>query len=311
MKRNYNLGTGENVANTQDVMTLSFAEGQVDPAVRVARGEINQGRVDELITRLQNREFIDYTDPESIPHDCMDCRGQVNGQAVVGVKAAGGSTTMVVADALTSDSYRQPGEKAPQHKKRLLSELLRRGKKVGGHSADEVASDDYAGCGAEDKLDGREPNQPSILGFIARKASTIFDVIRSLGQTVEPELEASIPAKAVSLQHEGYATTGKELSQAGVEVAGPESRKTLTGPQKGVVVAVLTQPGEILDQARINYEFGDDYEVFEIAAWAIANGARETSLDAEEEHAKYVAGLAYNLAAGGVIAGPGMPVVVL
>ncbi len=289
------------------LMTLSFAEGSVDPTERIERGEIDSQKGNELVGRLRNREFITDADPKAIPCDCMDCRGQSNGQAVVGPKAAGGTMTCVMGDALTTDSYRHPGEKAPEHKRRVLTELKKLGHKVGGH----IGAPGYGGCGAEGKLDNKEPDAPSILSFIGRKAPAIFGTLRTLGYEVEPELEAGISAKATQLRHEGYATSGEELAQVGKEVAGEENVRELEGQQQGVVVVVLTRPGEILDQSAIRKEYGDEYEVFEIAAWSIANGANATSINPEEEHQKLIAGLAYNLAAGGVIAGPGMPIVIL
>ncbi|HMH31222.1 MAG TPA: hypothetical protein VK534_01975 [Methylomirabilota bacterium] len=289
-----------------EVLTLSFAEGSVDPAVRVANGEIEQSKIDELAQRLRNGEFRIQVDPESIPGDCMDCRRQSNGAAVVGVKAAGGTTTLVVADALTTNSYRQKGEKAPQHKRNML-EQLSKDHEVGGHTGAEGS----VPCGAETKLDGQEPDEPSILGFMERKSVDIFGTLRSLGYEVEPELEDDIVAKTTVLRQEDYATTGEELAAVGIEVVGRDKIRELSGVQNGVMVALLTKRGEILDQEAICDEYGDEYGVFEIEAWSIANGANKTALGPEEAHQKEIAGLAYNLGSGGVIVGPGMRVEVL
>jgi hypothetical protein len=304
-------GYGENMPNVQERLRFTIAEGQVDPEPRIASGEIDAKKVDELESRIIQGDFTIHGDPTEIPCDCMDCRSQANGEEVVSTKAAGGTTTIVVADALTDNSYRHPGEKAPAHKKRILTELIKAGHKVGGHRADKTARPDFSGCGAEDKLDSKDPDQPSILEYLHRRSKDIFATIRSLGSEVEPELEAEIGENAQKLRDEEYATTGKELSEAGLQVAGEGSVKTLTGPQLAVITAIMRIPGERLDQKRIRAEYGPGYEVFEIAAWSIANGARATSLSETEEHRKTAAGLAYNLAAAGVIAGPGMRIAVV
>jgi hypothetical protein len=291
--------------------TLAIAEGQVDPAPRVLSGEIRQERIDELRSRIRSGEFTTQIGQNLIPCDCMDCRPQTNGQMVIGPKAAGGTTTLVIADALTTNSYRHPGEKAPAHKERLFTRLIEKEHKVGGHIADNVNLPGYAGCGAEDKLDSQDPSMPSILGFIGRKSQQLFSFVRQAGYDISPDLENDITAKAATLREEHYATNGVELSQAGKAVAGEDNIKVLTDEQRGVVIVVLTNPGDVLDQQAIADEFGPDYQVFEIAAWAIANGARAISATEEEAHAKTIAGVLYSVAAGGVIAGPGMPVDVI
>lgn len=301
------MGPGEAMTNSVIQMKLTFAEGAVDPEPRIAAGEIKSERIDELEDRIKNGEFRSQADPKAIPCDCMDCRLQANGQAVVGVKAAGGTMTVVMQDALTTASYRHEDEKAPEHKRRIYRELKNAGHEVGGH----IGVDGAPGCGAEVKLDNKDPNLPSILRFMQRKGADIFGAIRMLGQDVSAELEDGITAKAGQLQAENYATSGEELAQVGLEIA-PDNVRQLANQQKGVLVAILTQPGEILDQQAISNEYGEEgLEVFEIAAWAIDNSAKATSTDPAEAHAKLIAGLAYNLGAGGVIGGPGMRVIVL
>lgn len=309
MTEKFPVNEGETVSKLGEVLILSFAEGTVDPQKRIENGEINPDRQQELIERILNRVFIKHGDPTAIPCVCMDCRPSVDGSFPEGAKAAGGTDTLVIADALTTDSYRRPSEKAPAHKKRMWGELSEAGHKVGGHTADNVANPNYAGCGAGDKLD--DDDDASILNFIERKPGALFGTIRALGTNVEPDLESSIITKATTLREEGYATTGAEFSRVGLEVAGPESIVTLTGPQKAVLAVITTIPGEELDRDAIAKEYGNDYQIFEIEAWSIVNGAKATSRTPEEEHAKTVAGLAYDLGAAGVIAGPNMPVVVL
>jgi len=305
MEQLHTAKLGENMIETQR-LTFDIAEGAVDPQARIDRGEIRADRVDELVERLQTDEFIINGDPESIPCNCMDCRPMAGGGFISGPKAAGGSFTLTMGDALTTQSYRHPGEKAPVHHKRVTSELVKAGRQVGGHEADTVANEDDSGCGAQDKADSTNPNAPSILKYMNRKSKQIFGVINSIGLQTRPETEELIESNTAKLIEEEYITNGSEISAATKEVGGAESVKTLTGPQEGVVAAIITRPGEHYDMDAIAKEFGSQYQVFEISAWAIANGAKATSLTPEEAENKTVAGLAFNIAAGGVIAGPGM-----
>jgi hypothetical protein len=300
----------EHAAPIQETIKyLPFAEGPIDPSNRIAQGEIDVQIVDELITRIQGDEYTLHGDPTAIVNECMDSRGQTNGHMVVGVKAAGGTTCMVLMDALTNDSYRAPGDKAPTHKATIFGELKKNQQPVGGHTADTVPDPQYAGCGAEDKLDAPDdehPQKPSTLRLLTQQANTIFDFMREAGYKVEPKLAQHITGKGQALRNEHYATSGKELSDAG----DPKHRKVLTGDQKAVLVVIMTEPGAYLDQEAINKDYGHDYEVFEVAAWGIENSAKEISVTSEDQHAKTIAGVAFSLATAGVIVGPGMPILI-
>jgi hypothetical protein len=288
----------------ETIKYLPFAEGLVDPIQRTTRGEIEASVTDELIGLLQGGEFTVRGDPEAIIDSCMDSRDRE-----VGVKAAGGTTSLVMMDSLTTDSYRQPGDKAPTHKAKMVAELKKSGLPVGGHTAENAATPNDGGCGGEDKMDAPDdeiPQKKSALRLLTQEGKAVFGFMRSLGYEVEPELEQQTMDKAQALRDEGYATTGKELSEAG-----NVPRKVLPGDQKAVVVAIMTKPGECLDQPAIARAFGPDYQVFEVEAWAIANSATAISLSAKEQHAKNIAGAAYNFATAGVIVGEGMPFVIL
>jgi hypothetical protein len=304
----------ENRQNTQERLKLNYAEGAVDPEVRKASGEIDQATIDSLKYGIISGEFTFHIDPHAIPCECMDCRFQANGEAVIAPKAAGGTTSLVIMDALTSNSFRQPGNKAPAHKKKVVSWLLELNQKVGGHRAVSPTYADYAGCGAEDKLDNLDPtsDRPSILSFISRKGPKIFDDLRSLGYKAGADIEESIIKETNRLHKEGYATTGKELSAAGEDVAGRSYPiKLLDGPQKAVLAVVLTEAGQILNQKAIRVKYGNEYEVFEIAAWSIKNAAKLMAGNLKQAKDMEIAGMVYQLAAAGVIGGSGLEILVV
>lgn len=293
------------------LITLPFAEGAVDPTDRISRGIIHPEKITELAQRIKDGEFTIYGDTEAIPCICMDCRPTVDGDPTVGPKAAGGTFTAVVADALTFDSYRQPGENAAAHKARLFEQLQANSYRPGGHIPAGFPKNKEGGCGAEGKLHNKEASKPSIFRFMKKNSDNIFNTLRALDYEVDRDTEVGINDKLSTLIDEGYASSGAELAKVGVEVAPKENFELEDAPQLAVVVALMTRPGEYLDQKRIQREYGHDYQVFEIETWAVKNSAKATSLSEEEQTSREIAAMAYQLGASGVIGGPGLGIVVV
>ena len=305
----------EQVAQTspmlQELSTLSIAEGAVDPSVRIASGDIKAEVVHDLAKRLQTDEFYDEIPAGSIPCVCMDCRGRLDGHQVLGGNAAGGTFTLVMADALTSNTFRHPGENSAAHTKRTYAELMKRGYNVGGHDADTAAGSSVnGGCGAMDKLDSSDPLAPSILRYMAKRADDVRQGVQGFGFEVSDALHASLVTNAQDLRETGYATTGRELLEATLEVAGDESIETLTGPQLAVIAVVNTREGQTLNRKKVAAAFGNDYQVFNIDAPTISNGVRVTSMSEAQANDKMIAALYYNVATAAVIVGPSMPIIV-
>jgi hypothetical protein len=307
MSEKFTMPEEQKLLTLPEIVYLPFAEGTIDPTPRYERGEISSEDTEEMLGRIINGEYTLYGDPDAVPGVCMDVRFDEDGMPVEGAKAAGGTTTPVVADALTNDAYRQPGEKDFQHKKRVLTQLKKLGKKVGGH----IPHRDSPGCGAEGKLDSEDENKPSILRLMVGKSAQVFDTLRSLGSDVTADEQAYITSKAQSLRDEKYATGGESMAQAGIDVVGEENLDKLPGGQEQAVAAVLmTEPGAQLDLKRLDQDF-PGYKVFEDHIWAIANGAKFTSAGELEARQKNIAALAYNVATTAVIVSPNMPIVIV
>lgn len=297
---------------------IDYAEGSVDPELRVESGEINQDTIDQIESKIMNDEFVQMVDSRSAACRCMDCRRTSNGDSVIGVKAAGGSLTAVVADALTLGKFRKDKENAAKHTKTVLGVIKAQGLQIGGHTATNVASTEMCGCGAADKLDNPNPTRehPSILDFFIRSFEGVFNDLgelnrkANLGLDISERLIANTKHNAQKLRDEGYAANGKVLSEAIKEVAGPENMIELSGPQKAVLAVLMLTPGEVLDTAKIHHKYGDDYQVFEMSGWGIANQIKALSVDAQDFNDMFVAALAYNLSAAGVIGGPGLKIIV-
>lgn len=295
---------------TRESFPFAIAEGSIDPEARIAAGELSEEQVAEAEQRLVGDEFFDEIPEDATPNMCMDCRDPKDDSEMLGANAAGGTMTMVVADALTHNSFRKIGEKASQHAGRLFQWLKSRGKRIGGHDADSV-TEPACGCGACDKLDGKQPGQPSILGYMIRRGDEIRQLMTSLGVPVTDEQHALVLANAQKLRDENYADDGTKIRQAFVDAAGEEAVTTLTGGQENAVfVSLNLQKGTTLNRKKVREVYGDAIRVFNVDVWSLPNGAEATAVTPQEAADLLVAAGYYNLAAGGTIAGPKMRVIV-
>jgi len=291
-------------------MFLSTGEGKIDPATRVQAGEITEVEINDFSERMATDEFDAAIAALSIPNICVDGRGQSDGEQLLGGNAAGGTFTLVIADALTNGAYRKDGENAKDHAKNIYAELKKAGHDIGVHD-DDHATGENCGCGAEDRLDNAaDPNAPTILGFIERRGNELFGMLRSLNIPVSEELEAKIISNATKLRAEGYATNGADLRRAAVDVAGESSVVKLTGVHNEVLARINLKPGTTLDRKKIAETFGPNYQAFNVDVPSIEFGVDQISQSVEEKHEKLVAALIYNLATASVLAGPSLRVVV-
>lgn len=294
-----------------EVMQLGTGEGGIDPQTRVNNGEFTNDQVDTFSQEVASDRFQTPIDPTAIPHKCVDGRCECGGAQSFGPNAAGGTFSLVMADALTTSSYRHEEEKAPDHAKRMYGELIKQGYKIGGHG-DEKAADETSGCGAQDKLDAPE-DQPSILNYITRRGDDVRKIVELLtGEEVSDALHQHIMGKAQKLRTESYATNGAELRQSYVDAsAGDETTvPDVEGGHKEVVLVVNTQEGTTLNRELVREELGEDMQAFNLDIHGLENGVEVISIDTEEAQEKFVAALYYNVATASVLAGPSLRVVV-
>lgn len=290
---------------------LTIGEGTIDPATRSQQGVISDTTVADLVARLKTDEFYDRIDAEAVPTKCVDGRGRVDGQQELGANAAGGTFSLVVADALTSNSYREAGQNAFEHAKRLYAQLVSLGKTVGGHD-DDRAEMPNCGCGAEDKLDATTADQPSILAYLVRRGVDVRDAVRSLGVGVSDELHEALIQQAAKLRQEQYVTNGAALRQAFLDTPGVGAAcvERLTGAHGEVAVVINTQPGTTLNRLKLKAAFGEAYQVFNLDVAALQSACKLIALSADEADEKFVAALYYNVATAAVLAGPTLRIVV-
>lgn len=288
-------------------MYLTIAEGSIDPAERVAAGEISNEKMDEIERDIIAGEFDSPLDANKISCKCVDGRG-----IEAGPKAAGATMSIVMADALTTQSYRNPGDKAPAHLKRIVTKLQKSKHEVGLHN-DDKANAENCGCGACDKLDNQtQKSQPSILSFIERRSNNIKSFLRdNVGVEVDQATNDGIAQRSGELRDEGYATFGSELTKAISDVAGDEVIATVKGKHREFCVIIDMREGVTVDTEKMMAKHGEDYQAFVVNVPNLFKGTAAISLSETEASLKGIAGVYYNVATAAVLAGKSLRVIVM
>lgn len=270
-----------------------LAIGAIGPDQRIASGEITASNLNRFLEQLGQYFIPIAAEGRSIPAQCVDGRSRKDGSYEPAPKAAAGTFSAVIGDALTNASYRQPHTSAATHAKTVYAYLLRHGY-VGGHDADHT-SGQGCGCGAEDKLQ-------EILTFIRDKGDAIKAFLADVGVAIDDETHRLIVSQATKLLEEQYVVPGAELRDAYIEVAGKDSVETLTGPHHEVALVVNTEAGTTIDRAKLAESYGDSLQVFELDVPSLQVAADALSISEHEAAQKFAAMLYYNVATAAVLA---------
>lgn len=296
------------MTETYNHPVFEIGEGAIDPDTRIQQGEITGEEVDKFVERLYGDEFYDEVDALNakvgkLPSCCVDGRC---GECALGFNAAGGTTSLVMAEALTEGdgitSYRKNGETAPEHSERMFTDLAAKGHRIGGHTGSNATAE-KSDCGAQDRA-------AEIFGYLARRPEDVFSIITSLGVEIPEALHARIVANAQSRIDEGYFTNGVAIKNAYEKVGGKQCVPELQGVHKEVALTVNMKAGQTLNRKKLQQEFGDELQTFNLDVEGLKNGAMEISNSKDEAEAKFIAALYYNVATAAVLAGPSLRVVV-
>lgn len=282
----------------------SAAVGTIGPAQRIASGELTNDEVDTFAAAVANGEFDTAVSQE------------------LGPCAAGGTFTLVIADALTHGRFTQPGDKAADHAKRMYAWLQSyadspdnrliiprqcvdgRGVAedskpspyiIGDHDSDHGTDD----CGAQKRLG-------DILGYVADNADTLRAVAEREGVFVDDVTHVMIASNARLLLDAGYVSTGNELRAAYTEVAGEESIARLEGHHNEVVARKNRNPQITLDREAIKARRGLGLQSFEVDAGVFPAAANVIALDEQSAHQLVVAMEYYNTATALVLSEPSL-----
>lgn len=276
------------------------AAGAIGPKARIEKGEILEEKVDDLARRLTTDEFYDEVGDE------------------LGPNSAGGTFSLVVADALTTNRFRRQGQTAKEHAAALYGWLMENKNDaesrkiiprvcvdgrlpvggsaknldvIGGHD-DEHGSD---GCGAQKYLE-------DILVYINRRSDALREFAGAHGVEVDNDTHELIVKNAGTLLAEGYASPGAELRAAYVGTAGEASVTKLAGPHQEVAFGLNKDRTKTLNRPKIRAAFGEGYDVFGADVGVFPDAAAAVSLTEQEAWQKFVGLLYYNEATTTVLA---------
>lgn len=280
------------------------AIGTIGPAPRIASGELTSDEVDAFAQAVANGEFDVAVSEE------------------LGPCAAGGTFSLVIADALTVGSFAEPGDTAADHARRLYTWLqdyadtpenrlviprqcidgrpVAKGSRpsphiIGGHDSDSATDD----CAAQKRL-------PDVLGFIADRGDILRANAEHEGVLVDDETHALIMSKARALLEAGYVSTGNELRAAFTDVAGESAVARVQGSHHEVLARKNRNPHTTLNRASIQAQHGLALQSFEVDAGVFPAAANVIAAD-ERSAQQLVAAMGYyNTATALLVCGPSL-----
>ena len=275
-------------------VVLKHAVGTIQP------DDSQQDRLEEFTQRVASGEFHKATEAR-IVCDCVDGRPGNTGKLYP--NAAGGSESIMVADDLTTKSFRlSDDESTLAQYKSMLSFLHDKHLPMGGHTCEGI-SKGSSGCAANDFL-------PAIYAYIARYGDILRDLAVNLfAITVDDSTHSLIINNAVA--RDSF-SKGSELLEALHEQDGAKV-SNLQGAHREVLIAINTRFGTTLDRAAIQAEYDGNYQAFNIDLWAFPESVKIISYfgGQREIDNKIAAMVYYNLAVKHVIGGKKLRVVVV
>ena len=265
-----------------------FGTGTIEPK------EYQQERLEELTRRVGSGEFHRETNATSLCK-CIDGRRCTN--SVEGLNSAGGSLSYVVADDLTTQRF--VGEDFTTSIDNTFEVLRGQGQKIGVH-CESHAGGEKSGCGADDRLS-------EIYAKIVSDETTVRTLAEQiLDESIDDETHQMIVANAATRSDFGTGSDNYDtMCRDGAE------SEILEGEHNEVIAIINRSAGRTLNRDALAAEFGDEYEAFNVDAAGFMDAAKTISVTEREAYQKCVALAYYNLAAAGVLCGPGMRVAVL
>lgn len=279
------------------------AIGSIGPDPRISTGEITLTEVEEFAERLATDEFYEPV-------------------GELGPNAAGGTFTLVIADALTTQRFRQPGAKAAEHAKYMYRWLVEErdtpenrniiprqcidGRPVaeGSEPCHSLIGDHDSNHGKDDC--GAEKMLPQILDFIVQNAAVLREVAVSEGIDVDDATHLLIINNAMALIEEAYPSDAFVLRDAFKETAGEKCISCLDGNHAEVAARKNRDKTITLNRAKIQAIYGNRLEAFNIDAGVFEDAAKVISFTEVEVSQKTVAMEYYNTATALVLVHPSL-----
>lgn len=268
--------------------------GDIGPKKRIENGEITTKRVNELAGRLHQGEFYARLDEwQRLPNKCVDGRGRSDGRQELGPNSAGGSFSLVAADMLTHQEFRDYGGHIAENTAQYAHNVFQyvkdndRGHELGDH-CDNHAKGEKSGCGAVDKM------QP-IMNYIANHPEAMHSLAGVLGVHVPLQTHDTIISRADDLDKEKDLefSPGSKAMDVLRGAAGEDAVEELKDSHDEVLLSVNTRPGTTLNRAAIQQEFGDNYQAFNVDVWALQESAAIMADGDEAKAGEYFAAMVY------------------
>jgi hypothetical protein len=283
--------------------------GSISPKTRLENNEINRETLVRFYEQLQTTKFYERVQCEVSPTHCVDGRPRKDGNQKLGYNAAGGSFSIVMADALTHQSYLNGNESAAVHARKIYQALLDCGYLIGGHDDDHPAAPG-CGCGAIDRLGANDARVISILSFIAQNADDLHDSLVKLVGTISRDLNDQIRSQALKLLASNYVVSGQEMRELMADLGGENAVETLAGSHNEVALVINTEQYTTLNRAALALEFGAKYQTFNLDIRSLQQPLFDLSQTTEDAQEKYIGALYYNLATAAVLADNSLQIIV-
>lgn len=289
--------------------SLTIGIGTIGPKKRLERNEINKQTLDHFYEQLQTGRYYDRVQCEVSPTHCVDGRPRKDAMQSLGYNAAGGSFSIVMADALTHESYLNDNETAIIHARKMYQALLDCGYQIGGHD-DDMANFPACGCGAIDRLGPKDSDLLSILEFIRDHADDIRNILETLTGNIDQDIHLQIQHQATRLLESDYVVNGDQLRELMIDLGGETAIERLTGSHNEVALVVNTERYTTLNRAALASEFGTKYQTFNLDVKSLEQPLFDLSQTSRDAQEKYIGALYYNVATAAILADNSLQIIV-
>jgi hypothetical protein len=283
----------------------STAIGAIGPGTRIASGEITSSQVLHFCHELERADSLLYQPLASgasfMPRFCVDGRHFADFRTYMAPNSAGGVFTLLAADMLTSQTFRNKAGTTAEYAKNLFAFLNDAGYEgaYGDHDQDIISQGTASGCGAVD-------NMPKTLAFIAANGDQLRELAKTLGIPVHIGDHDEIIQRATELTKDQtiVASTGASLRGMLANIAGEESVITLRGDHHEVVFVINDQKGTSINPAA----YDDTLQAFNYDRWAMKKAVHVIGHNIGENEArrKLLAADYFNLATVCLLSSPSL-----
>jgi hypothetical protein len=278
------------VPNTTSASTASSSEDGVESYLSLGQfklglgtiGPANRGDIDQniLIQMYQDIASGKFNAPARgvVPEICVDGRTNRQGTRFSAPCAAGGTLSIVYGCDLGGGLPATGSATEIELTTKTIQVLKERGHSTGVHG------DDHSSCGC-----GACAKAPAIYQHISERIEDIAALAGKLGVNVTEAEKQSIAQQAKKRFEENGFFAEDRASVVQVAQDNGARYEELVGKHNELGIALNTRSGTTIDRTRIREEYGDQYDVFVVDAWAFGNAARDVSAAGSTDEVQRIA----------------------